>query len=458
MLHTPDASFVAALAREVDAARVSTAERDRAAAAGDASSLPPMLPDVVVWPETTAEVAAIVTRAAAAGVAVTARGAGSSLEGNPIPVHGGVVLDLTRMHRILAVRVDDLQVDVQPGVVYAALNRALRSHGLFFPPAPGGSSEVATIGGMAANDASGIYAVKYGATRAHVRAATVVTGTGAVLRLGSRCRKTSSGYHLIGLLVGSEGTLAIATEITLALAGLPPARRQGAFYFATEIDATRAVADLMRFGCDVAAIEFLDRHTMAALEAFGRFGLEARPALLLETHGTDTSVREAWAGIVEVCRSAGGAEVALPGGRDVWSVRAHVTRAIQAGNPEAAIVRVDLAVPVSSIPDLVAAAHRLGSTRGVPLYTFGHAGLGILHVLSRVTGGVDPSALAAAATLRDDLVHAALRLGGSVSGEHGIGIGNRAFLRHEHGPAVDLMQGIKTVFDPAGILNPGKLW
>src|SRR5262249_51110831 len=238
--------------------RSSTRPVDLDAAARDASSLPGVRPDVVVWPRSTDEVAAVVRLAAERGVALTARGGGSSLEGHPIPVEGGVVRDCSQMREVLAVRPEDLQVDVQPGVVYAELNRGLRAHGLFFPPSPGGSAEVATVGGMVANNASGIYSVRYGGTRGHVRAPTAGTGAGAVLRPGNRCRKSASGYPLLGLLVGSEGTLAIATELTLALAGLPAARRQGGFRFPDAGAAARATADLVRFGVDVAAIEFLD--------------------------------------------------------------------------------------------------------------------------------------------------------------------------------------------------------
>src|SRR5947199_3511066 len=261
--------------------RVSCRPADLAAAAHDASSLPAGRPDAVVWPLSTDAVVAVVRLAAERVVPLTARGAGSSLEGNPIPIHGGVVLDCSRMTRVIAVRAEDLQVDVEPGVVYAALNRALRPHGLFFPPSPGGSADVATVGGMVANNASGIYSVKYGGTRDHVRAATVVTGTGEVLRLGNRCRKSSSGYHLLGLLVGSEGTLAIATELTLALDGLPAARRQGGFRFPDTMAAATATADLIRFGIDVAAVEFLDTRTVAALNRFGGFGLLEAPSLVL---------------------------------------------------------------------------------------------------------------------------------------------------------------------------------
>src|SRR5213080_855027 len=308
--------------------RCSTRPADLEAASRDASSLPGARPDVVVWPLSTDEVAAVVRLAYEHAVPLTARGAGSSLEGNPIPVRGGIVLDCTRMAEVVAVRPADLQVDVQPGVVYAALNRRLRPHGLFFPPSPGGSAELATVGGMVANNASGIYSVRYGGTRDHVRAATVVSGTGRVLRLGNRCRKSASGYHLLGLLVGSEGTLAIATELTLALAGLPAARRQGGFRFPDATAAATATADLIRFGIDVAAVEFLDTRTVAALNRFGGFGLVEAPSLLVEVHGSEAGVTESWQGADEVIRAGGGAPIVLAAGRDAWSIREHATRAI----------------------------------------------------------------------------------------------------------------------------------
>jgi D-lactate dehydrogenase (cytochrome) len=434
--------------------RSSVRPADLDAAARDASSLPGVRPDVVVWPVSTEDVVALVRLAVAHRVPLTARGAGSSLEGNPIPVRGGIVVDCSRMTEVIAVRPDDLQVDVQPGVVYAALNRHLRPHGLFFPPSPGGSADVATIGGMVANNASGIYSVRYGGTRDHVRAATVVTGTGEVLRLGNRCRKSASGYHLLGLIVGCEGTLAIATELTLALAGLPAARRQGGFRFANATAAARATADLIRFGIDVAAVEFLDAGTMAALNRFGGFGLVEAPSLLVEVHGSETGVAESWSAVAEAMRAAGGDPLVLPGGRDAWSIREHATRAIAALRPDAATVRADLAIPIGALPDLVARCEAVAAEGGLVVHLFGHAGIGILHALVLA----DAAGLAAAESARDVLVGAALDLGGSCSGEHGMGLGNRRHAGREHGAALALMQGVKALFDPEGILNPGKIW
>ena len=449
-----DASLAGAFADAVGG-RASRRAADLDAAARDASSLPGVRPELVVWPRTTDEVAAVVRIAAAHRIALTPRGAGSSLEGNPIPVRGGVVLDCSRMDAVVAIRPGDLQVDVQPGVVYAALNRTLRPHGLFFPPSPGGSADRATVGGMVANNASGIYSVKYGGTRDHVRAVTLVSGAGDVLRLGNRCRKSASGYHLLGLVIGSEGTLGVVTELTLALAGLPAARRQGGFGFADAAGAARATADLIRFGVDVAAVEFVDARTMAAIDRFaGGLGLPSTPCLLVEVHGSAAGADEGWAAAAAVAAEAGGTPLALAGGRDVWSIRELATRAIEAAGPEGRTVRSDLAIPIGALPELVARCEAVAAERRLALHLFGHAGIGILHALARV----DEAGVPAAEAARDALVDAALALGGSCSGEHGMGLGNRKYAAREHGAALRLMQGVKRLFDPAHVLNPGKIW
>ncbi len=449
--------LAARLERIVGSAQVSTRAADLAAAARDESSLPPGRADVVVWPSSTDEVAAIVRCAAASATPVTARGAGSSLEGNPIPLRGGIVLDLSRMHRVLTVRAGDLQVDVEPGVVYAALNRELRPHGLFFPPSPGGSSDVATIGGMVANNASGIYSAKYGGTRDHVRAATAVTGTGAVVRLGNRCRKDSSGYHLLGLVIGSEGTLAILTEITLALAGVPAGSRRWTFAFTDDRAAAQAIADLFRFGVDLAAAEFLDRATVAAVNRLRGFALAEAPTLLLEAHGSEAVLAEVAPLVESIACEHGAQPVSLAAGLDPWAeVRHYATRAVAALDPAAGTVRADLAVPLSALPDLVSACAAAGARHACPVHLFGHAGIGILHAL--ILARPDTAAWAEAEAAKDELVETALGLGGAVSGEHGMGIGNRRYAARALGPALGLMQSIKAVFDPHGILNPGKIW
>jgi D-lactate dehydrogenase (cytochrome) len=437
--------------------RLSTRVADLAAAAHDESSLPAHPPDAVVWPLSTEEVAAVVRIAAQSGTSLTARGAGSSLEGNPIPVRGGIVLDLSRMSRVLAIRPPDLQADVEPGVVYRDLNRQLAPHGLFFPPSPGGSSDVATIGGMVANNASGIYSVKYGGTRDHVRAATVVTGTGEVVRLGNRCRKDSSGYHLLGLMIGSEGTLGIVTEVTLALAGVPAERRRWAFAFPDDRSAASTIADLLRYGIDLAAAEFLDRNTVAAINRFRHLTLDEDPTLLLESHGSALEMQEAGPAVVSLANENGARELVLGSDLDPWKeVRHYATRSVQALEPESGTVRADLAVPISALPELVDRCMAASARHGRHAFVFGHAGIGILHLL--VLARRDTPEWSAAEAIKDDVVHEVVRLGGAVSGEHGMGLGNRGYAAMALGPALELMKQVKAVFDPAGILNPGKIW
>ena len=437
--------------------RVSVNAADLELASHDESSCSPSLPDVVVWPLTTEEVSRVVGYAYAHAIPLTARGAGSSLEGNPIPVRGGIVLDLSRMDAILAVHAEDLQVTVQPGIVYNHLNDQLKPYGLFFPPSPGGSSDVATVGGMMANNASGIYSVKYGGTRDHVKAATAITGTGEVLHLGTRCRKTSSGYHLIGLLVGSEGTLAIATELTLSLVGLPQGRKQGAFTFPSEKAAVTAIATMMRYGVDLAAVEFIDRRSVAALNRFQGFGLEEQPSLFIEVHGSPALVDEVFVTACALCEEQEGTLIVLPGGRNPWEIRHFTTRAIQALNSQAKTIRTDMGFPISRLPEVVEQSYAIAERHQVVLHTFGHAGLGILHALLR-EDPADTARWAAANQAKDEMVAFVLSVGGTASGEHGIGLGSRKYVQQEHGAALDLMKGIKQLFDPKSILNPGKIW
>ena len=437
--------------------QVSTRPADLELASHDESACAPTLPDIVVWPQTTEDVRRVVRYAYEQALALTARGAGSSLEGNPIPVRGGIVADLSRMNRVVTMHAEDLQVTVQPGVVYNDLNDQLKASGLFFPPSPGGSSDVATIGGMVANNASGIYSVKYGGTRDHVKAATVVTGTGEVLELGTRSRKTSSGYHLLGLLVGSEGTLGIATELTLSLVGLPQGRKQGAFTFPSEKAAVTAIASMMRYGVDLAAVEFLDQRSIAALNRFQDFGLTERPSLFLEVHGSESAVEEVFETARSLCEEQQGERIVLPGGRNPWEIRHFTTRAIQALNPRAKTIRTDMGFPISRLPEVIDRSYAIAERHDVVLHTFGHAGLGILHALLR-EDPADEQRWAIANRAKDEMVAFVLSIGGTASGEHGIGLGSQKYVAQEHGAALELMKGVKQVFDPKGILNPGKIW
>jgi D-lactate dehydrogenase (cytochrome) len=258
-------------------------------------------------------------------------------------------------------------------------------------------------------------------------------------------------------VIGSEGTLAILTAVTLALAGLPAASRRWAFSFPDDAAAAAVIAELYRYGVDVAAAEFLDRATVRAVNRLRGLRLAESPALLLEAHGSEAALRDTAPLVESIAAEHAARPLGLPPEMDPWSeVRHHATRAVAALEPAAGVVRADLAVPISALPELVREASALGRRLGRGVFVFGHAGTGILHVLIPApSGGEDWEAAEAA---KSDLVEVALGLGGAVSGEHGMGLGNRPYARRALGPALDLMKEIKAVFDPAGILNPGKIW
>ena len=447
-------ALAAALAERIGADRVSTSDADRQAASRDESDLPPSLPEVVVRASSTEDVLSVVELCRTRRVPLVPRGAGSSLEGNPIPSRGGVVLDLSAMNRMLSLRAEDLLVTVEPGIVYQSLNDKLKPFGLFFPPSPGGSADVATIGGMVANNASGIYALKYGGTKRHVLGLVAVTGAGEIIRTGHRCPKASSGYDLTALLCGSEGTLAVVTEVTLSLTGRPAHSRKVALGFSDETACARAIAAMVGGGVDLAACEYLDARCMRALNAYKGYGLAESPALFLEAHsGTGPAVEDVIATAIEVCASEGGAPLVLPA--DPWEVRHWATRAIRALHPGTVTLRCDVAFPIGSLPDIVSLAHDLGAKKGLNLYAFGHAGLGIVHILIQESPEV--AAFDRASEVKDQIVEAVIDRGGTCSGEHGIGLGNKRYMKREHGLALDVMRRVKAAFDPAGIMNPGKV-
>ncbi|HIA04957.1 MAG TPA: FAD-binding oxidoreductase [Myxococcales bacterium] len=435
---------------------VSTSQSDLVLASRDESDLQATLPEVVVWAELTEDVLGIVAICRKYKTPLTVRGAGSSLEGNPIPVRGGVVLDLTRMNKVLAIRPDDLLATVQPGIVYDQLNEKLRPHALFFPPSPGGSADVATVGGMVANNASGIYALKYGGTKRHILGLTVVTGAGEVIRTGHKCPKTSAGYDLTALVCGSEGTLAIVTEVTLSLTGRPGAVHKAAYQFQNAEYCARAIATLVASGVDLAACEFIDSKCVYALNQYKNYDLPERPLLFLEIHGvSEAAMADTVSMAQELCLDHGGEVLDL--GEDPWQVRHWATRAVRALHPGTSTIRCDVAFPISMLPQVVALAHQNAAAEQLNLYTFGHVGLGILHVLIQA----DPTNFErweAADEVRNLIVETVVDQGGTCSGEHGVGLGNRQYMKREHGMAVDVMRRIKTAFDPDGILNPGKIF
>ncbi len=450
-------SILTTLASIIPADRLSSHPDHLAVASHDESSLAPVTPLAVIWAVSAAEVSAVVKACAVTGTPITTRGAGSALEGSAIPIADGIVVDLSRMTRVVNFWPDDLQCEVEPGIIYDHLNAHLKREGLFFPPSPGGSGDIATVGGMVATNASGIYSVKYGGTREYILALEIVTGNGEILRVGNRAIKRSSGYNLVELIAGSEGTLAIVTAVTLRLAGLPEDRLQSAYSFPSEKAAAQAVSEMRKFGLDLAAIEFLDRRLLVALNKLKGYGLQEIPCLFLEFHGPRALLESNNESAEAICTELGGSPLTLGEGHRPWEIRHWATDAIKHWRPGYSILRNDIAFPISRLPEMVEYCHQLGDVGGIEIFTFGHVGLGLLHALM-VADRDDSAMWQRAIGINNRIIEKTIQLGGTISGEHGIGLGHKDLFALEHGASVRLMQGIKRQFDPGNILNPGKIF
>lgn len=426
--------------------------------ASDESVHPPALPDAVVHPRTAKEVAGILRGANERGIPVTPWAGGSSLEGNPIPVAGGISLDMNGFDDI-DIRSDDLQVRVGAGVVYDDLNDTLARFGLRFPPGIS-SGDVATIGGMIANNASGFNAVRYGVTREHVKQLEVVLPDGRTITCGRPVVKTAAGYSLKDLFVGSEGTLGVVTEATLNLAGIPAATRVALVTFRTGVAASTAVADLMTAGIVPGALEFIDELTVRMVNDHTGIDIPEAPTLLIELHGNAAGVEADVALTETICRDNDALEwqaASKERAADLWRARREALPAYRAydANLEPAVLG-DVVVPISVYPRLVDTIETLAEEHDLLVPTVGHAGDGNLHFAPLVDPG-DDAARARAEELGIAIAEHAIELGGSVTGEHGVGIGKRKFMTAEHGEAVSLMRAIKRTIDPNGIMNPGKV-
>ena len=428
-----------------------------AVASKDESSLGAVTPLAVVWPLTSAEVSQVIRECIVSRTPITTRGAGSALEGSTVPAPNGIVLDISRMTRILNFWPEDLQIEIEPGIIYDHLNNHLKREGLFFPPSPGGSGDVATVGGMVSTNASGIYSVKYGGTREYVLAMEIVTGTGEIMRIGNRAIKRSSGYNLVDLVSGSEGTLAVITAVTLKLAGIPEDRLQSAYKFPSEVAAAAAVSEMRRYGLDIAAIEFLDRRLVQALNQLKGYGIEEVPCLFLEFHGPRPVLDSNSETAASICIESGGQPLTLAEGQRPWEIRHWATDAVKHFRPGCSIIRNDVAFPISRLPEMVEFCHAQGDANHIVIFTFGHVGLGLLHALMLADRN-KPDEWNCAHEVNSRIIRKAIEFGGTVSGEHGIGLGHKDLFGVEHGQSVDLMRGIKNQFDPHRILNPGKIF
>ena len=419
----------------------------------------PVLPGAVLWPVAEAEVVNILRYANEHHIPVTGWGAGSSLEGNPIPVHGGIVLDFTMMNRILDIREEDFQADVEPGVIYRELNKKLRHKGLFFPPDPGAD---ATVGGMIANNSSGTRTVKYGSTRDNILRLSVVLANGEVIRTGTRASKTSSGYDLVNLIAGSEGTLGIITGATLRLTGLPAEFSAVIATFPSVDEAGKAVFDIIRSGLDPAALELLDSECIRLINLNMKMNLKEMPTLFVEYHGPSQNYLAEVSDITrELCMTQGCNDFMSGIGREerdkFFSARHQLSEMIVRSHPDCSFLSGDSAVPVSAYPEIIAMAREEVEKNNLRAYIFSHAGDGNLHVkfAGRKDNEKDWKSIQ---EINSKIVSKAISLGGTATGEHGVGIGKRIFMDQEHGNALSWMKKIKQLFDPNGILNPGKIF
>ena len=441
----------------MDDRRVSTGESVLNLHSHDESFHAPSLPDVVVWPHTTEEVSRLVTWAYQKKVPITAWGAGTSLEGNPIPVQGGMVIDFNEMNHVIAVRPEDFQVDVQAGVIYKELNLVLAHEGLFFPPDPGAA---ATVGGMIGNNASGIRSVRYGATKDYVMRLVVVLPNGDVIRVGNRARKSSSGYNLPALFTGSEGTLGIVTEATLKLVGLPVNFMAVRATFPTVLNATTTVYQIMRAGIAPAAMEFLDTNVVHVLNCDRGLTLEENPTLLMEFSGySRQGLTEEMNFVEEICQQSGALSIDKGIGSEerarLWEIRHQTYESIKRYHIGLSPLIMDVAVPLSHYSDMVDFSKK--EVSDLTAYLFGHAGDGNIHV-HVMDDPQNKKRWARVEEASKNIVMKALEFEGTCTGEHGIGIGKSRFMETEHGKSLLLMKRLKALLDPENLFNPGKFF
>jgi D-lactate dehydrogenase (cytochrome) len=415
-------------------------------------------PDAVIFPGTTEEVQEIVRICAAHRVPIVAFGTGTSLEGHVNAPAGGISLDFSRMDRILEVHAQDMDVVIQPGVTRKALNTHLRDTGLFFPVDPGAD---ASLGGMAATRASGTNAVRYGTMKDNVLALKAVMPSGEVLVTGARARKSSAGYDLTRLIVGSEGTLGIITELTLKLHGVPEAISAATCSFPSVAAACDTVIATIQYGVPVARIELLDALQVKAVNAYSKLSLPETPLLLLEFHGSEASVAEQAEVFGEIAGEYGGTGFAFTTREEergrLWQARHDAYWACLQLRPGAKGISTDVCVPVSRLADCVVAAQEKTAEMGFVAPVVGHVGDGNFHVLLLIDME-DVEEVARAERFVGWLNELAISMGGTCTGEHGIGQGKAAYLERELGPeAMAVMAAIKAGIDPLNIFNPGKL-
>jgi len=424
----------------------------------DESHFPPCPPDGVVYPESTDDVVDLMRICAEEACPVIPWGVGTSLEGHALAMTGGITLDMTCMNRVIRVNPDDLNVVVQPGITRKDLATELRSTGLFFPIDPGAN---ATIGGMAACRASGTTAVRYGTLRDNVLALEVVLANGTVIRTGSAARKSAAGYDLTALFVGSEGTLGIMTEVTLKLHGRPESIQAAMCGFDTVTNCIDAVITIIQLEIPIARIEMVDAAMIRGLNRWDPdFNLPETPHLFMEFHGSPAATDDQVKRVGDIIREAGGGTFRWASRTEdrtaLWRARHSAYYASKALRPGCRVLTTDVCVPISRLAEAIDCTLRELESSPLAGPIVGHVGDGNFHI-TLLVDDADPAEIVEAKQISARINRQALKLGGTITGEHGIGVGKLDFMQEEHGPAWDVMAALKCTLDPANILNPGKV-
>lgn len=424
----------------------------------DESSYDPMLPDAVVFAHSTEEVAAAVKLCGSHAVPIIAYGTGTSLEGHILALQGGVTIDLSQMDKMVAIHAEDLTATVQAGVTRKQLNQEIKDTGLLFPIDPGAD---ASLGGMAATRASGTNAVRYGTMRENTLALTVVTADGRIIKTGTRARKSSAGYDLTRVFVGSEGTLGIITEVTVRLYPQPEAISAAVCSFPSAADAVNAVIQTIQMGVPIARVEFLDENGVRAINAHDKLALPEKPLLLFEFHGSENGVKEQAEVVQSIAadHNAIGFEWATrPEDRSrLWAARHNAYFALLQMRPGCRSISTDCCVPISRLAECILDTKADCEQHAMVYSIIGHVGDGNFHVLMMVDPA-DPADVAKAEGVNARMVARAIAMDGTCTGEHGVGLHKMDFLIQEHGEgAIDTMRAIKHALDPGNILNPGKI-
>lgn len=450
-------SVIEELQKLLPSERVTTNENVLAQHSTDESYHTPKDPDVVVFPESADEVSKIMKLASKHQTTVIPYGLGTSLEGNVIPYSGGVMLDFSLMNKVLEIKADDFLVKVQPGVTRTQLEKELKKYGLFFSVDPGAD---ATLGGMAATNASGTTSVKYGIMRDNVRDMEVVLADGTIIHTGSLAQKSSSGYHLNGLFVGSEGTLGCITELTLKVQGIPEHTMAGRASFATVDEAVNAVISTLQAGIPLARVELVDEASMIQINKFSETDYKEVPTLFLEFHGNEAGLKQDVDFTKEILYDHGCKELAFESDtaarNKLWEARHNAAYAYLHGNPGKKQMVTDVCLPISELAGAIKDAREAVESSGLTGGIVGHVGDGNYHILLMVD--VDnPADIERANQVNERIVNYALKRGGTCTGEHGVGVGKQKYQQQEHGEALQVMEKIKKALDPDNILNTGKV-